>query len=242
MRLHAFDLDGTLAPIASRPELAAVPSARQAALRALAAQPRVVVAFVTGRDAEAAWRLMPMPAAHYLLEHGRAYYAPGALAEALATGALQHDADPRLDVWAARQSARATGALLERKAFGRALHVRPLVERGAADEAASYLSAAEADARALKLECMPGRAVLEVVTQRASKQQALAALVQELAPESLSYVGDDLTDLEALRWVHERGGCAAFVASPDGPAPWPGLLCLPGIDAIDGHIAQLMHP
>src|SRR3954470_3555889 len=58
-----LDIDGTLAPIAPRPEDAVVPGPTREIVARLATLPGVVVTFVTGRSAEDALRMIDVPGA-----------------------------------------------------------------------------------------------------------------------------------------------------------------------------------
>ncbi|MGH3051451.1 MAG: trehalose-phosphatase, partial [Gaiellaceae bacterium] len=64
-----FDVDGTLAPIVARPELASVPEATKAELRRLAAR-YLLVACISGRAGADARRLVNVDGAVYVGNHG----------------------------------------------------------------------------------------------------------------------------------------------------------------------------
>jgi trehalose-phosphatase len=64
-----FDVDGTLAPIVARPELAEVPPATKAELERLAGR-YLLVAFVSGRSGEEARRLVGLGGVRYVGNHG----------------------------------------------------------------------------------------------------------------------------------------------------------------------------
>src|SRR4051812_28690091 len=74
--LLTIDIDGTLSPIAPRPEYAIVPGATQHVLNALTATPNVHVAVVSGRSAEDARRLVCADGAWVIGNHGIEVAAP----------------------------------------------------------------------------------------------------------------------------------------------------------------------
>jgi len=65
-----LDVDGTLAPIAPRPEDAEVPAATRRVLEALVARPGVHVVVVSGRSAADARRLVGVPGTWTIGNHG----------------------------------------------------------------------------------------------------------------------------------------------------------------------------
>jgi trehalose 6-phosphate phosphatase len=64
-----FDVDGTLAPIAPRPELAVVPPETRAELERLASR-YLLLAFISGRPGAEAERIVGIPGARYVGNHG----------------------------------------------------------------------------------------------------------------------------------------------------------------------------
>src|SRR5438034_10031329 len=65
-----LDIDGTLAYIAPRPEDATVPAATRDTLRQLIELPGTIVALVSGRSAEDAWRVAGLAGAWVVGNHG----------------------------------------------------------------------------------------------------------------------------------------------------------------------------
>src|SRR5918997_1361565 len=65
-----LDVDGTLAPITSRPEEAAVPPETKRVIAALASRPGVHVALVSGRAAAVARRMVGVSNAWVIGNHG----------------------------------------------------------------------------------------------------------------------------------------------------------------------------
>jgi trehalose 6-phosphate phosphatase len=217
------DVDGTLAPIAARPERAAVPPRASAALRKLSER-YGLVGCVSGRRAEEARRLVGVEGIAYAGNHGFELLLPG-------------EESPRLDpALEGRESAAAelvagldAGALagvglrLEDKGPIQGLHWR-----GAADERAAEARAHEiaVEAGHAGLEARWGRKVLELrPVGGGGKDTAVAALLAGAGIDAAAYAGDDRTDLDAfrrLRELHEEGELGAAicvgVVSDEGPA------------------------
>ena len=119
-----LDVDGTLAPIAPRPEDAAVPPDTVAALRALVARPHTHVGFVSGRGAVDARRLVGVDGVWAAGNHGFEILDPdGTLAVAPEVGPWE------FALAAARERIRplvaaTPGALLEDKGATMSVHYR----------------------------------------------------------------------------------------------------------------------
>lgn len=237
------DVDGTLAPIAERPEQVAV-AARTAELLEALSRRFGMVGCVSGRRAEEARRLVGVEGIAYAGNHGLELLLPG-------------DAAPRLDPsLRGREDGAAefvagldcgalagVGLRLEDKGPIQALHWR-----GAADERGAEARAREIAAAAGRggLEPRWGRKVLELrPVGGGGKDAAVAALLATDGVRAALYAGDDRTDLDAfrrLRQLREQGeletavcvGVGSAEAPPelaeesdltvDGPAGWLDLL------------------
>jgi trehalose 6-phosphate phosphatase len=235
------DVDGTLAPIAPRPELAEVPEAARAALRALAGRYRMV-GCISGRAALEARRMVGIDEISYAGNHGLELLLPG-------------DTEPRLDPslkGRERAAADFLDALGEDGAAGLRREdkgpIQGLHWRGAADERAAAARARELAAAAGRVGLEPrwGRKVLELRPGGGGgKDSAVAALLATDGVGAAIYAGDDRTDLDAfrrLRELRERGEletavCVGVVSEEapselaedsdltvDGPAGWLDIL------------------
>jgi trehalose 6-phosphate phosphatase len=217
------DVDGTLAPIAERPELAAVPAAASRALARLGER-YGLLACISGRQAEEARRLVGVPGIAYAGNHGLELLLPG-------------DGTPRLEPTlrgGERDAAELVAALdpddlaevelrLEDKGPIQALHWR-----GASDEEAAAALAEEiaATAEGAGLALRRGRKVLELRPRGGGgKDAAVASLLAGRDLLAAVYAGDDRTDLDAfrmLRELRERGrlqtAICIGVVSSEGPA------------------------
>jgi trehalose-phosphatase len=217
------DVDGTLAPIAARPEQAAVPARASAALRRLSER-YGIVGCVSGRQAEEARRLVGVDGIAYAGNHGFELLLPG-------------DEAPRLDpALEGRERAAAefvaglgAGALadvglrLEDKGPIQGLHWRGVKDERAAEARAHEIAV---EAGHAGLEARRGRKVLELrPVGGGGKDAAVAALLAADGIDAAVYAGDDRTDLDAfrrLRELREEGELEAAVCvgvvSAEGPA------------------------
>ncbi len=217
-----LDLDGTLAPIAARPEQVEVGPEARAALSSIAAR-FGLAAVVTGRPALAAREIVGVGELTYVGNHGfevltRAAAAPRMppTVQALAGEAPAFAA--RLD----EAELRELGIRLEDKGTIVALHWR-----GAGDEAAAEARVAEIAARAERrgLVTHRGRKVLELRPDvRLDKGTAVRDLLAVAPVSAALYAGDDRTDLDAFAALAElcdRGSLLAIlrvgVRSAEGP-------------------------
>lgn len=191
-----FDIDGTLAPIAERPDGAAVDPEIAAGLDRLAAS-YALVACITGRHALEARQIVGAKRIDYVGLHGIERLAPGqgepeVDARALAGGeAIKAVSD------AHSAAIEAAGLRVEDKHPIIALHWR-----GAADEARAAGVAREVAEAALGAgaEIKPGRKVIELRPDTgADKGVAVARLIAESGIERVLYAGDDSTDVDAFR-------------------------------------------
>ena len=195
-----FDLDGVLAPIVPRPELAAVPDGVRAELARLAAR-YCLVACVTGRVSGDAERLVGVPGIEYVGTHGLEL-DEAAVAFAPALARFRDE----------------VGLEVEDKGLTLTYHYRE-----AADEAAARveLEAVADAARGAGLEPRWGRKVLEIRPPvPADKGTATRLLVARSGAGRALYAGDDTTDLDAFIGLEEAGldyAVRVAVVSAEGP-------------------------
>jgi trehalose 6-phosphate phosphatase len=193
-----LDVDGTLAPIVARPELAAVPEATRAELRRLVAR-YALVACISGRTGRDAWRLVGVDGITYVGVHGL-------------------ELAPEADAW--RPILRAFAELdwpwIEDKGLTVAFHWREAPDEEAARSELGRI-ADRADESGLVARW--GRKVLELRPPvDADKGTAVRTLLDEHRLAHALYAGDDTTDLDAFRGLD---GCevAVRVAVASGEAP-----------------------
>ncbi len=237
------DVDGTLAPIAERPEQAAVPERARELLSELSER-FGLVGCISGRRALEARRLVGVEQLAYAGNHGLELLLPGEEEPRLdpsVTGEVDAAAEfvAGLDAAALAE----VGIRFEDKGPIQTLHWR-----GAADERLAEARAHEIaiEAGKAKLEPCWGRKVLELrPLGGGGKDSAVAALLAGEEIAAATYAGDDRTDLDAFRRLRELreeerleiAVCVGIV-SPEAP---PGLVeeCDVAVDGPAGWLALL---
>jgi trehalose-phosphatase len=201
-RVILLDIDGTLAPIAPRPEMAVVDPEMLAAIDRLARAERTVVAIVSGRAVSDGRRLVPVAGTWTVGNHGIETMDPGG-------DVVVHELARTFEHAVARALARMTdvagdidGVVIENKRWSLSIHFRV-----AAPEAGPLIDAAAVDvARTLGLVVTRGKGVVEIRPPTVvNKGTASVALVRRLGAgtpgASIAYLGDDETDEDAFRAV-----------------------------------------
>ncbi|HEX2112038.1 MAG TPA: trehalose-phosphatase, partial [Gaiellaceae bacterium] len=180
-----LDVDGVLAPIVARPDLAAVPEETKAELRRLVARYRLV-ACVSGREGTDARRLVGVDGVQVVGNHGLELVARPEEIE--------------------REMAAFRDTLtwpVEDKGLSLSLHYR-----GVPDEEAARAELERVAERARAAGLVPrwGRKVLEVRPPvEADKGTAVHALVERWGVRRALYAGDDTTDLDAFAALAAAG-------------------------------------
>jgi trehalose 6-phosphate phosphatase len=195
-----FDVDGTLSPIAPRPELAAVPEETRTELRRLVER-YALVACLSGRAGLDARRLVGVDGIEYVGNHGLELHPH---ARSLATAIARF-----------RDS---VGTPVEDKGVSLAYHYREAEDE---DAARAELEGVAQSALLAGLEPRWGRKVLEVRPRvEADKGTALRWLIDRAHVSRALYAGDDTTDIDAFRGLSEAGlehAVRIAVASDEGP-------------------------
>jgi len=217
------DLDGTLAPIAPRPEGAAIPKRARDALERISER-YATMAIVTGRRALDGREIVGLDGLTYAGIHGFELLGPGDARPhpAPALAGLARDA-PRFAAGLDRQRLTRAGLRLEEKGPIVALHWRGAEREEEARAAAERIGE---EARAQGLVTHPGRKVLELrPAVEIDKGTAVTTLVADAGVRAAMYAGDDRTDLDAFRALGElqqRGlidhAVRVGVRSQEGPA------------------------
>jgi trehalose 6-phosphate phosphatase len=194
-----LDVDGTLAPIVARPELAEVPAETQAEVARLTER-YALVGCISGRSGEEARRLVGVDGVVYVGVHGLE---------------LAREAERWRETL--RPFARLEWPWLEDKGLTVALHWRE-----AADEQAARteLEGIAERAEATGLVARWGRKVLELRPPvEADKGTAVRALLEERGLRRAFYAGDDTTDLDAFRGLDGlEVAVRVAVASAEAPS------------------------
>jgi trehalose 6-phosphate phosphatase len=196
--LVCSDYDGTLAPIAPRPEQARLLPAAFSILHALAALPDTRVAIISGRTRQDLGAHSGLGQPVVLIgSHG----AEGA-GQPTDTTAVRWAELAALEHAVAGLCAQVSGAWVEVKSFGIAVHVR---QADPADAAWVLANVRAAQALWPGLQVTEGKAVIEFSVLRSGKDQAVRWLsaVWGTQPQVL-YLGDDVTDEAAFAEMGPR--------------------------------------
>jgi trehalose 6-phosphate phosphatase len=216
------DVDGTIAPIVSRPEDAGVPEPTREVLASLA-RTYALVACVSGRPALDARRVVGLDEIAYSGNHGYELLLPGEN-EPRPDPSLygrERDAANFVESLGEAEFERA-GVRVEDKGAIVALHWREAENEG---EAESLVSEVAAEAEWAELVTHRGRKVVEIRPNVAiNKGIAVAALLASKPLDAALYGGDDRTDADAfaaLRTLRGDGvlshtACIA-IASDEAP-------------------------
>jgi len=193
-----LDVDGTLAPIVARPELARVPDETRAELRRLVAR-YALVACISGRTGEDARRIVRVDGPVYVGVHGL-------------------ELAPEAERWRGplHEFAESVDWPIEDKGLAVVFHYREAEDE---EGALAVLRSVAARAEALGLQAQFGRKVLEVRPPvAADKGTAVRALLEQRGLRRALYAGDDTTDLDAFRGLDGLDvSVRVAVASPEGP-------------------------
>ncbi|HXT16949.1 MAG TPA: trehalose-phosphatase [Gemmatimonadaceae bacterium] len=205
--LLLLDVDGTLSPIAPRPEYATVPAETQHAIATLTSLPNVHVAIVSGRSANDARRMVCVDDAWVIGNHGIETAAPNQAATARDDVAQFAD---RIALASDRACAIADaiegrGVIVENKGWTLSVHYRLAHPRIVPD----LTKQIERIAEDLGLRVTRGKEVLEVRppvdvdkgTAAVALADALGALHDEA---SVLCAGDDRTDEDMFRSLRAR--------------------------------------
>lgn len=194
-----LDVDGTLAPIVRRPELAAVPGETRAELERLVTT-YGLVACVSGRTAADAARVVGVEGVRYVGEHGL-------------------ELEPDAEEWAGRL--RAFGATVDWPSEPGKLLTLAYHYRSKDDEEQSVRVLQAVAERALQEGLRPrwGRKVLEIRPPLdADKGTAVRRLLASAGLRRALYAGDDSTDLDAFRGLDGLElAVRVAVVSDEGP-------------------------
>jgi trehalose-phosphatase len=201
-----LDYDGTLTPIAARPEDARPSPSLLTLLSQLVQRPNLVVAIVSGRALPDLRTLLPVSGLLFIGTHGCEIGTADGKTRLLIPGGVVSLAIARLHQEIAPTLANAPGLFLEDKRYALALHYRQAQPQDAwAIE--EFLAAVRAYQRkGITLEIIHGKKVIEVRPVGSNKGKAVQFLLAGEHANTLPiYIGDDVTDEEAFAVLSERG-------------------------------------
>jgi trehalose 6-phosphate phosphatase len=213
--LLGLDYDGTLVPIAARPEEAQPTADILDLLSHLAHVPDVEVIVVSGRPLADLCTLLPLPGISYVGTHGlEVCTATGKQTTLLPAGAFSAMLTLlRLEVEALVGGT--PGILMEDKGQTLALHYRLAQPEVGAQVVSRFLTLVRGyRAKGVALEVLHGKKVVEVRPVGVNKGKALQLFLQTCHRQTLPlYIGDDVTDEDAFRVLQDRG-VTIVVADP----------------------------
>ncbi|MFT4089676.1 MAG: trehalose-phosphatase [Asticcacaulis sp.] len=208
-----LDLDGTLAPIMSRPD-AVVPDIRRTKLlKDLQKRLKGRLAVVSGREVSMVDCILEQAVMSVAGVHGlQRRTASGERMDAVAPDVLMDVADVFLAMAEAH-----TGIVVEDKGLSVAVHYRH-----APDLKADILSKARELAEANGLKLQGGHEVIELRTPGNDKGDAIRAFLNEapFAGYRPVFVGDDLTDEAGFVLVEQCGGFGVKVGGGESAASY----------------------
>lgn len=202
--LMLLDYDGTLTPIAERPELAVLAPETRAILLDLASV--IPVAVVSGRDLSVLRALVDVPGLIYVGDHG--FDMADLAGESHQLEAVR-DYLPMLDAveqCLRKDLASVAGVLLERKRSSIAVHFRLVAE---ADTPQVQARVQEVLVEYAQLKILPGKKVIEIQPgidwDKGKAVDWLLPQIDATGRRHPIYIGDDMTDENAFRIVCRRG-------------------------------------
>jgi trehalose 6-phosphate phosphatase len=218
--LVALDFDGTLAAIERRPDEATIPDPTREAVAALAAEPNVEVAVVSGRELADVRERVGLPDVSYAGNHGLEIHADEYEVHPTARDAEESIAS--LSDLLRDELADVDGVIVENKGVTATVHYRLVDDESVptVENAVEPLVAARDDVR-----LTTGKDVLELrPAVEWDKGEAIRELYDELVPDDEEwlpvYLGDDTTDEAAFSVLSDRGLGVKVGDDPDTGAPY----------------------
>lgn len=212
------DVDGTISPIVDNPDQATITPKSRELLQALVSH-LALVAVVSGRAAGDVRQRVGLPQLTYLGNHGLERWADDHVEPAPEVKQFRPALENALQALSARQ---VPGMLIEDKDATLSVHYRQTDDPATVARDFAPIAQAIADEQGLKL--FQGRMIFELRPPiQMNKGTAFRQLVAENKLAAALYIGDDTTDVDALRMarqMRENRECYALavgVQSPDMP-------------------------
>lgn len=222
----AFDIDGTLSPIASTPEEARLYPGVISLLER--AREHAHVAIMTGRAIDDGASMVNVDGLTYIGTHGLEWsdglpwlHPAHVMPEAL------HYYEPGkylLDL-VEKRLAGLPGVIVQRKRIGGSIHYR--LAPHPAETRQELLTLLEQPARRVNMSLSEGKQIIEIrVPLPVNKGQALRQFAQRFGLRAIVFAGDDRTDLDAVQEIERmrKEGIAALAIVVQHPDTLPELL------------------
>ena len=216
--LLMLDYDGTLAPIADRPELAVMPPATRESIVRLCGAGRYAVAIISARGLEDVYAKVNIQGLIYAGNHGLEMRGPGLdfiHPEAQKLKEAVDQAYQQLE----RELTHLPGAFTEHKGLSLTVHYRLTPERDIDRVREAVMATTAPLVESGSLIISPGKKALEVRPKVDwNKGRAISRIQADYPDGTLSiYFGDDLGDEPGFSAVQSAGGIGVYV----GPAREP---------------------
>jgi trehalose-phosphatase len=216
--LLLLDYDGTLTPIADRPDLAVLPPETRDLLRDLSRHERFVLGIISGRSLADITAMVNIDGLIYAGNHGLEISGPGmdyVHPEASQLGGDLSEVYSQLRC----SLAHLPGVLVEHKGLTLTVHYRMAPEPAAAEVEAAVAAIAGPSVESGRFNITRGKEVVEVRPAVPWHKGKAISKLQAAYPQATLpvFFGDDLTDEDGFAVVQDAGGLAVFV----GPARTP---------------------
>ncbi len=216
--LLLLDYDGTLSPIAGRPDLAVLPARTGDALSAVHALDRFTLGIVSGRGLADVREMVGIPGLVYAGNHGLEIEGPDGTFTHTEARRLRPYLNLLLQALRDRISGM-EGVYVEGKGLTFSVHFRLTPEKLRPEVVAGFDEILASVANDGKVRITAGKEILEVRPNVDwHKGRAISRIAKAFPPGTLPiYFGDDLTDEDGFEAVHDLNGISVFV----GPARQP---------------------
>lgn len=211
-----FDFDGTLAPIAPRPELVVLDARVKESLKMLSVKTQHVVGIISGRGLGDLRQMVDIDGILYAGNHGFEVEGPG-ITYVNPAAIMSRKVMGSVAQTLVRELKAVPGAFVEDKVFSLSVHYRECA-RADIMRVKDIVDQATKEHRAEKqLRVTFGKKVLEVrPCADWNKGRIVEWLIQKCSPGTRKnavvwYIGDDMTDEDAFKAVNEMGGITVLV-------------------------------
>lgn len=218
-----LDYDGTITPIAARPEMAVLSSQAKETLKQISHHSLFKLAIISGRSLSVIKALVGLENIAYVGNHGLEIECPLRYCQAQShekisfTHPIAKEIEPvlkKLEQSLKERLVGIDGVIIENKGLTLSLHYRLVRETAAKKIKKLFLEAIEYGNAGDKLLVTEGKKVLEVRPPvEWNKGKAIERLLEIYGtPGSLPiFAGDDVTDEDGFKVLHMVGGISIFV-------------------------------
>lgn len=237
--LALFDYDGTLAPIAERPELATLPSGTRMNLEELARRSRFTVGIMSGRSLSDLKNIVNIDGIIYSGNHGLEIEAPEVRLDYPLAGEIE-TALQNIHELLLGSVGKIAGVLVDNKRLSLSVHYRRVPQDRIPDVRRAFGQALKGFELPESLQVMRGKKIYEVRPAGWDKGSAVGLLIDKFGGFAKNllpiYLGDDWTDEDAFRALPDdsisvfvggsrrRSAARYFLRSPSEVAEFLAML------------------